>query len=370
MSRSYDLGILGGGQLARMLAHAAQRMGMSVLTLDPSPDACAGQVTALQQGELGDIDALREVFRRCNFVTLENEFVPADVLQAAMVAEGVDRARMTPSPTTLAFIQDKWRQREVLAQHGVPSPPAAPVADWSQAPLDGPMMLKARRGGYDGKGTFPARTPAQWADAQGQGFGDDWMAEAWVPFQEELAVMVVRDASQTLAYPAVRSEQVDQVCDLVEAVPQTAVHEQAQRVAMAAVEAVHGFGVFGVELFLTENGKVLVNEIAPRVHNSGHYTMDWPGASQFEQAVRVATGLTPSPGGEGEASMANLLAPDRDGGDLDSARRAALEAEPEARIHWYGKSVRKGRKVGHINVCGPDSAARARRARAAFWQAF
>jgi 5-(carboxyamino)imidazole ribonucleotide synthase len=223
------------------------------------------------------------------------------------------------------------------------------------------MILKARFGGYDGKGTRWARTPEEFDALRNEWEPGGWLAEELVPFRRELAVMVARSANETRCFPTMETVQVNHVCDLV--FPADA---DASEAAIAAVEAVEGFGLFGVELFELPDGSFQINEIAPRPHNTGHYTLDWGGPSQFEVHVRLAMGL-PLPELTGsEAAMANLLAPGP--ADWRAGLRAALAAEPSAHVHWYGKAeLKPGRKVGHINASGPGCRERVVRAREAFW---
>jgi 5-(carboxyamino)imidazole ribonucleotide synthase len=364
----YDIGFLGGGQLARMSIQAAQRMGLTCLSLDASADTPASQVADAVVGPLNDPDAVAGVFRLCERVTLENEFIPALSVEAAIAIAGRGRKCLLPGTECLATVQDKLLQRRAYERSGVPSPLAVAIeGDETEAVAEVgfPMALKARFGGYDGKGTRYARDRAEF-DAHSRDWAvGNWMAEQFVPFSRELAVMVCRSESQTLCFPTMETVQVDHVCDLV--FPSGT---DASEVAVAAVESVGGFGLFGIELFELRDGEFMVNEIAPRPHNSGHYTLDWGGVSQFEAHVRLVLGLpVPTPMG-GEACMANLLG-QVGAGDYRLGLRAAIEADPEVHVHWYGKSEpRPGRKMGHINTVGPDCRTRAVAARERFYAAW
>ncbi len=353
---NYDLGFLGGGQLARMSIQAAQRFGLRCLSLDPGADTPASQVAESRQGSLSDPEAVADILRSCQAVTLENEFIPAEALHQAVELAG--QARIMPGIETLAVIQDKLHQRQAYARHGAPTPRAVEAAQ-GPADIGYPMVLKARFGGYDGKGTRWARTPEEFEALRPEWEGGGWLAEELVPFRRELAVMVCRSEAETRCFPTVETVQANHVCDLV-----FPADVDASAAAIAAVEAVGGYGLFGVELFELPDGSFQINEIAPRPHNTGHYTLDWGGPSQFEAHVRLALGL-PLPELEGgPQAMANLLAPGP--GDWRAGLRAALAAEPNARVHWYGKAeLKPGRKVGHINALTPDQALRAR---AAFWE--
>jgi 5-(carboxyamino)imidazole ribonucleotide synthase len=364
---TYDLGFLGGGQLARMSIQAAQRMGLRCLSLDPGADSPASQIAPSVQGGLDNPEKIAEVLRQCGRVTLENEFIRvADIREACSLA-GVDEDRIVPGLGALGTIQDKLIQRQAYERAGVPSPKAVAIEGDAQAAIEQigfPMVLKARFGGYDGKGTRYARTPEELAshrDLWGKG---GWLAEQFVPFRRELAVMVFVGEAGRGCFPTMETVQENHVCDLV--YPCDA---DGSAVALAAVEAVGGKGLFGVELFELEDGRILVNEMAPRPHNTGHYSLDWGGVSQFEQHVRLVLDL---PLGEAHGlpvCMANLLG-QTGAGDYRQGLRAAL-AEPGVHVHWYGKAEAKaGRKMGHLNAVGEDVVARAVRARKAFYAAW
>lgn len=359
---------MGGGQLARMSIQAAQRMGLACLSLDPVEEACASQIAPSLVGSLSDPSALGELMRASEWVTLENEFIPAQALAEACELAGFDPVRITPSIQTVAMIQDKFAQRGALARAGVPSPKSFRI----DAELPFPVVLKSRFGGYDGKGTRYARTRAEFDELRpvwDQPFAFDksqpgWYAEEFVSFRRELAVMVYRSPSVTGAYPTMETVQTNHVCDLV-----FPADVDASEIAIAAVEAVHGFGLFGVELFEGQNGNLSVNEIAPRPHNTGHYTLDWGGISQFEMHVRLAMGFPVPNKVDGSAvCMANLLAPDIAEFDLPEATARAFMV-PGVHVHWYGKALRRGRKVGHINATRDDLKSRAEGARQRFWDA-
>jgi 5-(carboxyamino)imidazole ribonucleotide synthase len=349
MGKTFDLGFLGGGQLARMSIQAAQRVGLTCLSLDPGGITPASQVAEALQGELGDPTAIARILSQCEFVTLENEFIPADAIRAGMKQAGRNESALVPGVDALATIQDKLLQRQALIAAGVPSPRAFAVVDGPPKELAFPMVLKARFGGYDGKGTRYARTPAEFESYRELWATGGWLAEEFVPFRRELAVMAYTDGTAFGAFPTMETVQSDHVCDHV--FPCDA---EGQGIAVAAVRAIGSAGLFGVELFQLNSGEILVNEMAPRPHNTGHYTLDWGGISQFEQHVRLATGLpTVAPSGN-PVCMANLLG-QPNAGDYRQGLQAAL-SHPGARFHWYGKAEsRPGRKMGHLNMvaaCG------------------
>lgn len=363
--RLYDLGFLGGGQLARMSIGVAQRMGLRCLSLDPGEGGPAAQVADSIIGRLDDPKAIAEILTKCERVTLENEFIPASAIREALRATGRKETCVVPGIDALATIQDKLTQRWAYEGRSVPSPRAV-VADEAGS-LGFPLVLKARFGGYDGKGTRIVRTREEYDALPKEG----WLAEEFVPFRRELAVMVCVYGEHRFAFPTVETVQTDYVCDLV-----SPADVDASEIALRAVEAVGGQGLFGVELFETEDGTISVNEIAPRPHNTGHYTLDWGGPSQFEAHIRAVMGLPPVlPVSPGFAAMANLLG-QSGAGDYRKGLAAALEVEG-ARFHWYGKADSKpGRKMGHLNVVGspgesiPDVVERAKTARAAFYRAW
>lgn len=375
--RPFDIGFLGGGQLARMSVMAAQRSGLRCLSLDPGADTPASQVAEAWQGDWRDPDALARVLDQCERVTLENEFVPAAALAEALAASGRGAEALVPGVPTLATIQDKLAQREALHAAGVPSPRAVSVGPDLREAVEAfgfPFVVKTRYGGYDGKGTLTVRNADDLASARGRTAIEGWhdglgcLVEEFVPFDRELAVMVFRQGDRVGSFPAMVTVQTDHVCDLV--FPVEGETGEAIRVAEAAVAAVEGQGLFGVELFEDAAGHISVNEIAPRPHNTGHYTLDWGGVSQFEQHVRLVCGLpVVEPVGR-PTCMANLLG-QPGARDWRAGLRAALDAVPDARVHWYGKAEsRPGRKMGHINVVGDDCRAKAVLARERFYAAW
>lgn len=385
MPEKYDIGFLGGGQLARMSIQAAQRMGLTCISLDPSSDSPASQIASAITGKLDDTEAVAQILSRANKVTLENEFIPATVINDAYqlvntrnlesdpVPPRLTQDGLTPSTQALATIQDKLTQRRALQKAGVPGPKSVDLgmAFRPGAEMNFPMVLKARFGGYDGKGTRYARTHEELMSHESLWSQGGWLAEEFVPFKRELAVMVARTHSAAYAYPTMETIQTNHVCDLV--FPSGA---DGSGVAIAAIEAIGGYGLFGVELFELEDGQILVNEIAPRPHNTGHYTLDWDGPSQFETHIRCVMEYPLLPIASGSnVVMANLLGLEW-AGDFRDAIPAALRHKG-ARFHWYGKNETKtGRKMGHLNVVGdpgePISAIvdRAKEARDDFYTAW
>jgi 5-(carboxyamino)imidazole ribonucleotide synthase len=365
------IGILGGGQLARMTADAARELGLETVVLDPDADAPAGQVTRQVVGPLEPHQALARFARQIDVATLENEFVDRGALEY-LAERGV---MVRPSIHTFAIILDKLHQRAHMEAAGLSPTPYAALSStddvYTFAEQHGwPVVLKTRSQGYDGRGVALARDASE-VDAAWQRLGAGaraLMAEGFVEFTHELALMVVRDAhGNVAAYPVVETVQEDYVCRVVRAPAPVAfdVAEQARDVATRAVTAIEGIGVFGVELFLGRDGRVTVNELAPRPHNSGHYTIDACVTSQFENHLRAVVGL---PLGSTSmtapaAVMVNLLG--TRSGTTDHLHSGA-ERRGDAWVHLYGKrELRPGRKMGHVTAVGATLEEAEGRARAA-----
>ncbi len=360
------LGILGGGQLAQMLTQAAVSLGIGTAVFERTADSPAARLTHRQVvGAWEDEAALAQFAALCDVVTLENEFVDAGVLHR-LNALGLP---VYPAADTLAQVQDKLVQKQTMQAVGIPVPAFCAVSTPADVLAAGerfgyPLLLKARRDGYDGYGNATLRSPddlpAAWGRL-GADRGRALLAEAWVPFARELALMVVRGQDgETRLYPLVETVQQQHICHVVRApadVP-AATARAANDIALRAVEAVNGVGVFGVELFLLADGGVLYNEIAPRPHNSGHYSIEACLTSQFENHLRAVLGY---PLGDtalrtSGAVMVNLLGA-RAGAADPHGIRAAL-AVPGAHLHIYAKrEVRPGRKMGHVTVLGENVAA-------------
>ncbi len=367
------VGILGGGQLARMTAEAAARLGAEVAILEREANSPAARIAAREVvGGWTDHARLAELAEGTLAVTLENEFVDAPSL-AWLAARGVP---VFPTSETLAAVQDKLTQKRFMRAAGVPVPEFVEVAAPEDAMRAGeawgwPIVLKARRNGYDGYGNATLRDPGDvTAACERLGWPERTLfAEAWVPFVRELAVMVARGREGAcVVYPVVETVQRNHICHIVRAPAPVApaVAARAAEMARRAVEAIDGIGVFGIELFETEAGDVLYNEIAPRPHNSGHYTIEGCVTSQFENHLRAVLGL---PLGRADlvapaAVMVNVL-----GSSNGPARAEGLAealAVPGAHVHVYGKlASRAGRKMGHVTALGTDLAESEARALAA-----
>ena len=353
-----------------MSVMAAQRMGVSVVSLDDDPHSPAAQVGPAIQGSIHDANDIASVMKVCEFVTFENEFIRANTLEGACRIALFSPENVVPGIPTLRTIQDKLHQRQAYEEFGVPSPRAVPADDASS--IGFPCVLKARYGGYDGKGTRYVNSADELEALRSLWESERWLAEELVSFDDELAVMVVarRDGSCD-TFPTMVTRQKNYVCDLVYPCDSPEIAKLAQQVAIDAVKAVNGIGLFGVELFLQKDGAITVNEIAPRPHNTGHYTLDWGGMSQFEAHVLSALGWFNSVEHGITTCMANILGVE-EAKSFDLALEAVSRECPEARFHWYGKAEAKlGRKMGHLNVSGSrDIISEAENARDIFYRAW
>ncbi len=356
------VGVIGGGQLARMCAGPAAELGVTLSVLAEGPDASAALVVPSSPvGEYTDVETVRAFARECDVVTFDHEHVPAEVLEA-LVADGV---AVRPGPVALLHAQDKLVMREALTAAGVPCPrwtsatTAAEVAAFASQ-VGWPVVAKTPRGGYDGKGVLVAERAEDlesWL-ATAADRGEPLLLEESVPFVRELAVLLARSPSgQAAAWPVVETVQTEGICTEVIA-PAPGLGEDAARRATAIgldiAAALEVTGVMAVELFELEDGSVLVNELAMRPHNSGHWSMDGSVTGQFEQHLRAVLDLplgSPRPRAPWTV-MGNVLGGEHP--DLYPTYRHVMARDPELKVHLYGKGVRPGRKIGHVNVSGED----------------
>ena len=350
------VGILGGGQLARMLALSGAPLGLRFRVLDTVADACAGQFAPLIVGDYRDTAALAAFSAQVDVATFDFENVPAESAQWLNA-----RAPVFPSPRALAVAQDRLAEKTLFRELGIPVPPFADVPD--RAALDAavaaigtPCILKTRRLGYDGKGQFRIKSPADVAaawDALGaQAATVGLILEGFVAFERELSVVAVRGRDGAFrTWPLTENWHVDGVLSASLAPARTDADLQARAIAhaRALAEALDYVGVFALELFCRD-GTLLANELAPRVHNSGHWTIEGSETSQFENHLRAVLGL---PLGDtrmvGHACMLNWI------GAMPAAD--AVLREPGGHWHDYGKEPREGRKVGHATLRADDTAA-------------
>lgn len=356
------VGIIGGGQLAKMLGQAASPLGLNTVVLSEQTHCpAASAVTRVIQGSADEIDSLRELAEACDILTLENEFVDADLLQT-IEKEG---RTVAPSSATMRIVQDKFSQKTALKNAGLNVPEFIDVPDLEALDaairiLGLPLVLKKRRNGYDGKGNATIRKEADariaWELLNGE--ENALFAEAFCPFVQELAIMITRSPGhETVAYPVVETVQDHHICRTVKAPAaiSPAVAERVATLARKAIDAVNGVGTFGVELFRTADDRVLINELAPRVHNSGHYTIEACASSQFENHLRAILGWPlGSPQMRTRAAvMINLLGHGKGSGAAVGIERAL--AVPGAHVHVYGKAASAPlRKMGHLTMLGAD----------------
>jgi 5-(carboxyamino)imidazole ribonucleotide synthase len=359
-SQRKRVGVIGGGQLAWMMAAGAKSLGIDLLVQTPNADdpACAVAYATLL-GAVADATVTAQMAQQCDVITFENEFVDLAALRQ-LEQQGV---KFYPQLDCLAPLLDKYEQRLYCNSLNLPSPPFVTLhskADLARLPqnietVGLPLALKTRRHGYDGQGTFILKTAEQ-VELTWQRLGyQPVLLEAFVDFEKELAVMVARSHSGEVAvYPVVETQQIDQICRRVisPAGVSENVADEVRAIATQLVNALGFVGILGIELFLTQTGQVLINEIAPRTHNSGHYSLDACATSQFEQQLRAVCGLPlgdttlTHPG----AVMINLLGTESASDDYRD-KRAALAQIPNAHLYWYGKKQsRPGRKMGHVTV--------------------
>lgn len=354
------IGIVGGGQLGRMLTTPAIQMGFSVTVLDPTPHCPASQVGATQiVGSLTDATDITKLAAVSDVLTFEIEHINTAILENL----SKQKSSIHPSPQTLSLIKDKYQQNVFLKSKNIP------VADFAHVESEAniatiaenfgyPILLKSRFGGYDGRGNAVVRKKSDIQQAVKKLGSKDLYVEKYISFEKELSVIVARGRDGTVkAYPVVETIHKNNILHYVlsPAPISTTLQKKAQQLAISVVEKLTGAGVFGIEMFLTKEKKILINEIAPRVHNSGHFTIEACLTSQFAQHIRAITGL---PLGETKmlpkaAVMINILG-ERSGKAQIPGLEKALKL-PGVSIHLYGKNeTRIERKMGHITVVGDN----------------
>ncbi len=352
------IGIVGGGQLGRMMAFDAKKLGFTVNIIDPTPHSPAGQVSDYQiVAAYNDENAIRELAGMSDFLTFEIELANAEILEE-LSKKGLE---IHPSAKTLGIIKDKLEQKKFL--HGA----HLAVADFQQVESKEeiikvaekygyPFLLKARFDAYDGRGNALVKDESQIDDAIDKLSGRKLYVEKFVPFVKELSVVIARSTKGEIkTYPVVETIHKNNICHIVKAPAPVdeEIKKKAEQLAVKAMEHLKGAGVFAIEMFLTEDGQVLINEIAPRVHNSGHYTIEACVTSQFEQHIRAVTGL---PLGSTDmilpaAVMINILG-ERNGTAEVTGLDEVLKI-PNVAVHIYGKmETKEERKMGHITVIG------------------
>lgn len=368
------IGVIGGGQLARMMIPPAIHLGLGIKVLAETEGSSA-ELAATRVGDYRDLETVLAFAKTVDVITFDHEHVPQHVL-AALVEAG---HRAHPGPEALAVAQDKIVMRTKLGELGLPLP------DWATVQLaaelaefldthGGKAVLKTARGGYDGKGVRVvqhAEEAADWFAALGEdGNPGELLVEEFVPFTRELAQLVARRPSGELAaWPVVETRQRDGVCaEVLAPAPNAsaATRAEAQRIAETVATGLDVTGVLAVELFETEDGRLLINELAMRPHNSGHFSIEGSVTSQFEQHLRAVADL---PLGVTELTapavvMINVLGGPAEG-TMDVRYPEVMTAHPEAKLHSYAKQPRPGRKVGHVTLRGTEIEATLAEARAA-----
>ncbi|XP_057971546.1 phosphoribosylaminoimidazole carboxylase, chloroplastic [Malania oleifera] len=360
------VGVLGGGQLGRMLCQAASKLAVKVMVLDPMENCPASTLSHYHMvGSFDDSATVQDFAKRCGVLTVEIEHVDVATLEK-LEQQGVD---CEPRASTIRIIQDKYLQKVHFSHHAIPLPEFMQIDDLNRAKRAGnlfgyPLMIKSKRLAYDGRGNAVAKSEEEIPSAVAAlgGYDRGLYVEKWASFVKELAVIVARGRENSiLCYPVVETIHKDNICHVVKApadVPWK-IRKLATDVAYKAISSLEGAGVFAVELFLTMDGQILLNEVAPRPHNSGHHTIESCFTSQYEQHLRAVLGL---PLGDPSmkipaAIMYNLLGEDEGEQGFYLAHQLIGRALciPGASVHWYDKpEMRKQRKMGHITIVGPS----------------
>lgn len=358
------LGFLGAGQLARMSSLQAFRFGIQVAVFsDRTENEPVQFMTPYStSGSFGSVEDMVEFAKGCDVITLENEFISSEILKEVQQKSGTP---IFPSPDSFELIENKLIEKQTFEAAGIPVTPYQLIEDEEDIQAFGeqygwPFLLKSSKGGYDGYGNETVKDLASAKvafDKLGGSKGRDIIAEAFVDFTNELAVQVARNETGTVVYPCCETVQEDHICVAVlsPAPVEERFQKRAQELAIKATETIDGKGIFAFEFFLTKNGEVLLNESAPRPHNSGHYTIEGTVASQFENHVRAVLGL---PLGSGKlnkpaVAMINLLGTHKRAAETDHIMEA-LGTE-NGHLHVYGKTDSKvGRKMAHYTLLGEN----------------
>lgn len=343
------IGVIGGGQLGRMLALAGTPLGMNFAFLDPAPDACAAALGEHLRADYGDQDHLRQLADEVDLVTFEFESVPAETV--AFLSQFVP---VYPSAEALRIARDRWFEKSMFQDLGIPTPACAdiqsqPDLDAAAASIGLPAVLKTRTLGYDGKGQKVLRKPADVTGAFAELGSVPCILEGFVPFSGEVSLIAVRGRDgETCFYPLVHNTHEDGILRLSVASSNHPLQPLAEDYASRVLTKLDYVGVLAFEFFEVDGG-LKANEIAPRVHNSGHWTIEGAECSQFENHLRAVTGLPlGSTAKLGESAMLNFI------GEVPSV--AKVIAVEDCHLHHYGKAFKAGRKVGHATLRCPDRA--------------
>ena len=350
-----QVGVIGGGQLAWMMAAEAPSLGIKLIIQTPSQnDPAVSRAHDVVLAEVDDAEGTAKLAQHSDVVTFENEFVNLKALHD--VKKMGEWASFCPSLATLTPLLDKYDQRNYLKSIGVRVPKHSlySTKEHIVSNYGFPVVLKARRHGYDGQGTFIVKNTGDLDRLAKTVPVDELLVEEFIPFERELGIIAARNRLGDIAiYPVTETHQENQVCTwtITPADVSEIVAAEVKAIASTILEKLEVVGVFGIEFFLTQDNRVLVNEIAPRTHNSGHYTLDGCDTSQFAMQLQAVTGM---PLGSTKlksagALMVNLLGFEDSESDYQ-ARRERILAMPNSFIHWYGKTSRPGRKLGHATV--------------------
>ncbi len=351
-----QVGVVGGGQLAWMMGQVAPKLDLELIVQTPhQSDPAVSRASQVVLGAIADAQATAKLATLCDVITFENEFIDLDALEK-LVAQGII---FRPSLEALAPLLDKYDQRTYLQKIGLPVPQFSllqPDSDLKQFSGDRfPKVLKACRHGYDGKGTFIVRDLDELTTTWHRYNRPAMLLEDFIPFRKELAIMVARNKrDEVVTYPVVETIQKEQVCRWVIAPADvnSEVAESAKAIATTLVRELDYVGVLGIEFFLTTENQLLINEIAPRTHNSGHYSLDGCDISQFEMQLRAVTDLplTDPVMKSPAALMVNLLGYETSDSDYAEVR-TQIQQIPQSFLHWYNKGQSSpGRKLGHVTV--------------------
>jgi len=375
MDRPICVGIIGGGQLGKMIAHEARRMSLKIVVLDPT-DGCPASKIADEQivADFKDENAIMKLADKCDVLTYEIELANS----AALKELEAKSYPVRPAPETLRIIQNKYRQKSFLKEHRISVPDFALLRSEDHLyelckKFGFPAMLKACEDSYDGRGNFLITSKNKVHEAFDYLAGRECMLEKFVPFTKEISIMVARNPrGQIESFPVAENIHKNSILDttIVPARISRNIELKARKMAERTMQVLHGAGIFGIEMFVTKKGDVLVNEIAPRPHNSGHYTNEACSVSQFEQHLRAVLDLPLSkPELLSPAVMINILGSEDSNGPYAVKGLMRLMKVPGVKLYIYGKKIAKPRrKLGHITATGrtaKEALARAAKARKA-----
>jgi 5-(carboxyamino)imidazole ribonucleotide synthase len=353
----FCIGIIGGGQLGKMLSQEAKRLSLKVLILDPDPNCPAAKVCDdLIVSDFKSDTSLKLLASKSDLLTYEIEFTNS----AALKELGSQNYEIRPSPETLYIIQNKYRQKIFMKKNKIPVPNFALINSEEELVRNArdygfPVILKACENGYDGRGNYFIRSTGEIHDALRYFAGRECMLEEFVKFENEISIMVARNMSgQIECFPVAENRHKHGILDrsIVPGRVSNVVKKKARKIACNIMHAFKTAGIFGIEMFVTADDKVVLNEIAPRPHNSGHYTIEASSVSQFEQHLRAVLDLPLSkPELLSPATMYNILGPNEFQGSYKLEGIKPLFAVPGVKLHLYGKSITKPRrKLGHITA--------------------